>query len=220
MAIILNIDTAVETASVCVAKEAHSLQFALNGNQRDHAAWLHPAILKVITDAGLKMNDIDAVAVSIGPGSYTGLRVGLSAAKGMCFVLGIPLIAIQTLEMMAFAIKADKADLFCPLIDARRMEVFIAVYDKDLKAVIEPKAMIINSNSFDNLLADHSIIFSGNGSPKLRNIIQHSNAIFSSRMATAADMTDLSENCFNQQKFADLAYTEPLYIKDFYSPVR
>lgn len=220
MAIILNIDTAVETASVCVAKEAHSLQFAMNGNQRDHASWLHPAIQKVITDAGLKIGDIDAVAVSIGPGSYTGLRVGLSAAKGLCFVTGIPLISIHTLEMMAFANKDQQADLFCPLIDARRMEVFMAVYDRELKTIIAPKAMIVNSNSFDNLLADHKIVFSGNGSPKLRHLIQHSNAIFSSTMATAADMTWLSENCYNQQKFADLAYTEPLYIKDFYSPVR
>lgn len=220
MAIILNIDTAVETASVCLAKEARSLQFAMNGNQKDHASWLHLAIQKVVTDTGLRINNIEAVAVSIGPGSYTGLRVGLSAAKGLCFVLGIPLIAIHTLEMMVYANKDHNADLFCPLIDARRMEVFMAVYDKDLQAVIEPKAMIISPDSFDTLLATHKVLFSGNGSQKVKNLIQHSNAIYSSTMATAADMTWLSENSYNQKKFADLAYTEPLYIKEFYSPNR
>jgi tRNA threonylcarbamoyladenosine biosynthesis protein TsaB len=218
MAIILNIDTAVETASVCLSEEAHSLQLAMNSNQRDHASWLHPAIEKVIADAGLGISDLEAIAVSIGPGSYTGLRVGLSAAKGLCFVLGIPLIAIHTLEMMAYAIKDHEADLFCPLIDARRMEVFMAVYDKMLKSVIDPKAMIISSDSFDSLLASNRIVFSGNGSIKLKKIVYHSNALYSNRIATAADMTWLSHQYLNEKKFADLAYTEPLYIKEFYSP--
>lgn len=218
MAIVLNIDTAVEIASVCVAENAHSLQFAMNSSQKDHASWLHPAIQKVLKEAGLEVNELKAIAVTIGPGSYTGLRVGLSAAKGLCFALGIPLIAIHTLEMMAYANKDHDADLFCPLIDARRMEVFMAVYDKMLKSVIAPKAMIISTDSFDTLLASNKVVFSGNGSTKLKKIVYHSNAVFSNTIATAADMSWLSCQYFNEKKFADLAYTEPLYIKEFYSP--
>jgi tRNA threonylcarbamoyladenosine biosynthesis protein TsaB len=220
MAIILNIDTAVDTASVCLSEGIHSLQFAINGNQKDHASWLHPAIQKAVTDAGLGMKDLNAVAVSIGPGSYTGLRVGLSAGKGLCFALGIPLIAINTLEMMAYATRDHDSELFCPLIDARRMEVFMAVYDKTLTKVVEAKSMIISPDSFDSLLASNRVVFSGNGSNKVKNIIHHSNALFSNTIATSADMTWLSEKFYNQKKFADLAYSEPLYIKEFYSPAR
>jgi tRNA threonylcarbamoyladenosine biosynthesis protein TsaB len=220
MGIILNIDTAVETASVCLSEGAHSLQFAMSGNQKDHASWLHPAIQKVLADEGMNIKGLDAIAISIGPGSYTGLRVGLSAAKGLCFALGTPLIVIHTLEMMAFATKDQDSDLFCPLIDARRMEVFMAIYDKTLTQVVEPKTMIINPDSFDSLLALHKIVFSGNGSSKVKKVIHHPNAVFSSTLATAADMIWLSEKYYNQKKFADLAYTEPLYIKEFYSPAR
>lgn len=220
MEIILNIDTAVETASVCLSEKGRSLQFAMNENQKDHASWLHPAIKKVVADAEVEMNKIEAVAVTIGPGSYTGLRVGLSAAKGLCFVLGIPLITIHTLEMMAYSSKDENADLYCPLIDARRMEVFMAVYDKTLKNVIEPKNIIIGPDSFESILASGKVVFSGNGSTKVKNIVYHSNAVFSNKVATASDMIPLSEKYFIQKKFSDLAYTEPLYIKEFYSPAR
>ncbi|HKO79379.1 MAG TPA: tRNA (adenosine(37)-N6)-threonylcarbamoyltransferase complex dimerization subunit type 1 TsaB, partial [Chitinophagaceae bacterium] len=169
MAIILNIDTAVESASICLAKGARPLQFAINGNQRDHASWLHVAIQKIIAGTGTSLKDIEAVAVTIGPGSYTGLRVGLSTAKGLCFALNIPLIAINTLEMMAYAVEKDEADFVCPLIDARRMEVFMAVYDKKMEEIVKPVAMIIEPGSFDSLLASGKILFSGNGSKKLQN---------------------------------------------------
>jgi tRNA threonylcarbamoyladenosine biosynthesis protein TsaB len=218
MAIILNIDTAVDTASVCLAEEAHSLQFAVNHDQKGHASWLHPAIQKITTDAGMKMGDLEAVAVTIGPGSYTGLRVGLSAAKGLCFALDLPLITIHTLEMMAYSNKDYEADLLCPLIDARRMEVFMGVYDKLFKKIVEPKAMIINPNSFDSLLSDYKIVFSGNGSEKVKTVVHHKNAVFSGTVATAADMAYLSAKQFSQKSFAGLAYTEPLYMKEFYSP--
>jgi tRNA threonylcarbamoyladenosine biosynthesis protein TsaB len=220
MAIILNIDTAVESASVCLAKQAKSLQFAINRNQRDHASWLHTTIQKIISNTGLNLKEIEAVAVTIGPGSYTGLRVGLSAAKGLCFALNIPLIAVNTLEMMAHAVKREEADFICPLIDARRMEVFMAVYNKNLQEIIKPCALIIQPDSFDPLLASGKILFSGNGSKKLTNIIVHSNASFNNIDASAADMVHLSEKAFIEKKFADLAYVEPLYIKEFYSPLR
>jgi tRNA threonylcarbamoyladenosine biosynthesis protein TsaB len=220
MAIILNIDTAVDTASVCLARDSRSLQFSLNDVQRDHAAWLHPAILRVTRDAGLNISDLDAVAVTIGPGSYTGLRVGLSTAKGLCFSLGIPLIAINTLKMMAYAAKEYDTDLLCPMIDARRMEVFTAVYDKNLTEIIEPAAMILNPASFESLLDSKRIVFSGNGAEKLKSVIDHRNAFFSSTVASAADMAYLSEQQFLGKEFADLAYTEPLYLKEFHTVTR
>jgi tRNA threonylcarbamoyladenosine biosynthesis protein TsaB len=220
MAIILNIDTAINSASLCLSKEAQSLQFALNSNQQDHASWLHLAIKKIIADAGLRVKDLKAIAVTIGPGSYTGLRVGLSAAKGFCFALDIPLISINTLEMMADAVKNEEADLFCPVIDARRMEVFMAVYNKDMETIINPCAMIVKENSFDSLLASGKVIFSGNGSEKTRKINFHPNALFKNSTTTAADMVRLSEDKFVQKKFSDTAYTEPFYIKEFYSAAR
>ena len=220
MAIILNIDTAISTASVCLSKEAQSLQFALNSNRQDHASWMHIAIKNVIAEARLNVKDLEAIAVTIGPGSYTGLRVGLSAAKGLCFALDIPLISVNTLEVMAYAVINEEADLFCPLIDARRMEVFMAVYDKNMEVIISPCAMIIAQNSFDILLASGKIIFSGNGSEKIKKVVCHPNAIFKNSTTTAADMVNLSENKFVEKKFANIAYTEPFYIKEFYSPAR
>jgi len=220
MAIILNIDTAINSASVCLSKEAKSLQFALNSDQKDHASWLHPAIQTVIAEAGMQTKDLEAIAVTIGPGSYTGLRVGLSAAKGLCFALNIPLISINTLELMAHTVKNEEADFFCPLIDARRMEVFMAVYNKNMEAVIKPCAMIIEKNSFDILLQSGKIIFSGNGSEKIKKVVSGPNALFKNSTTTAADMVNLSENKFLEKKFEDIAYTEPFYIKEFYYPAR
>jgi tRNA threonylcarbamoyladenosine biosynthesis protein TsaB len=220
MAIILNIDTAVETGSVCLASGAHPVQFVMNNRQKDHVSWLHPGIRKVVTDAGLQVKDLQAVAVTIGPGSYTGLRVGLSTAKGLCFALGIPLIAVNTLEMMAYAMRDQQGDLFCPMIDARRMEVFMAVYDKNLIEIIEPAAMIPDSTSFNSLLESKQMVFSGNGSEKMKSVINHPNALFNSTVATAADMVYLSEEFYSDKKFADVAYIEPLYLKEFYSAAR
>jgi tRNA threonylcarbamoyladenosine biosynthesis protein TsaB len=220
MAIILNIDTAVESASVCLAKEAQSLQFAINSDQRDHALWLHATIQKILLETGTNLKDIEAVGVTIGPGSYTGLRVGLSTAKGLCFALNIPLIVINTLEMMAYAVKNDEADFICPLIDARRMEVFMAVYSKKMDEIVKPVAMIIEPDSFDSILAKGKVLFIGNGSKKLQKTIRHENAIFNSIVATATDMIYLSNQAFIEKNFANLAYVEPFYIKEFYSPER
>ncbi|MGZ8557760.1 MAG: tRNA (adenosine(37)-N6)-threonylcarbamoyltransferase complex dimerization subunit type 1 TsaB [Chitinophagaceae bacterium] len=217
MAIILNIDTAVESASVCLATKAKSIQFAINSTQKDHASWLHPAIQKLISKTELNLRDIEAIAITIGPGSYTGLRVGLAAAKGLCFALNIPLIAINTLEMMAAAIIDTEGDFICPLIDARRMEVFMAVYNKQRQEIIKPCAMIIEQGSFSSLLSLGKIIFSGNGNTKLKNIIVHPNAIFTNAKANASDMVYISEKKFVEKKFVDIVYAEPFYIKEFYS---
>jgi tRNA threonylcarbamoyladenosine biosynthesis protein TsaB len=217
MAIILNIDTSVETASVCLSDKTEVIKLAISENQKDHAVWLHTAVDDLLKDTGLRINDLNAVAISFGPGSYTGLRIGLSTAKGLCYALQIPLICINTLQMMAHAIKKESGEFICPLIDARRMEVFAAVYNKSLDEIIKPFAMIIDKISFADLLSSDKVIFCGNGSKKLQNVLFHDNAIFSDSIATAADLSHLSYKYFQEKKFADLAYTEPLYIKEFYS---
>src|SRR5215831_19352433 len=124
MPIILNIDTSVESASVCLSNDGDVVGLSVNNNKKDHAAWLHRAIQELVKNTGLTLSDLDAIAISIGPGSYTGLRIGLSAAKGLCYALNIPLISVNTLQMMAHAARKEDVQFICPLIDARRMEVF------------------------------------------------------------------------------------------------
>lgn len=220
MSLILNIDTALDTASICLAKDGNSLQLATNDNQKDHATWLHTAINEILKKAGYSISQLEAVAVSIGPGSYTGLRVGLASAKGFCYALKIPLIAVSTLEMMAVAVKEEATGLICPLIDARRMEVYIAIYDKELGEISAPQALIIDENSFAPILSKNKILFCGSGRKKLQTLISNGNAFFSDIVSDASDLARLSQHYFDIKKFADLAYTEPLYIKEFYSPQR
>jgi tRNA threonylcarbamoyladenosine biosynthesis protein TsaB len=220
MAIILNIDTALKTASVCLSSDEKPIKTEINENQNDHASWLHSAISKLLKESGFQMNALEAVAVSIGPGSYTGLRIGLSAAKGLCYALNIPLITVSTLKMMASAIKDEAEDLICPMIDARRMEVFTAVYDQSLNEIVPPSAMIIDKESFSELLQSHRILFCGDGHQKLQTLVCHPNAIFSTVIGHAVNLPHFAYNYFLQKRFADLAYTEPLYIKQFYTPSR
>ncbi|MDZ4794585.1 MAG: tRNA (adenosine(37)-N6)-threonylcarbamoyltransferase complex dimerization subunit type 1 TsaB [Bacteroidota bacterium] len=220
MNLILNIDTAVETASVCLANEEGMISLAVNANQKDHAGWLHSAIAALLQKNNSRPAQLDAVAVSIGPGSYTGLRVGLAAAKGLCYALQIPLISIPTLEMMAFAVKEEATELICPLIDARRMEVFTAVYTTKLEEIVPACALILDESSFSAELLNGPVLFCGNGSKKLQALTTHPHASFSQTTANASHMVLLSQNCFVKGQFADLAYSEPLYIKEFYSPTR
>jgi len=219
MSFILNIDTALDTASVCLAQNEEILALAINENQKKQSGWLHQVINELLKKNNLRPHQLDAVAVSIGPGSYTGLRVGLSAAKGLCYALNIPLIAVSTLKMIAFAAKDEADSLICPMIDARRMEVFTAVYDKELQEKMPAHALVIDEKSFADMLTS-SILFCGNGSKKLQSLISNTNASFSDTVSNASHLSPLSQNCFLKKEFADLAYTEPLYIKEFYSPVR
>jgi tRNA threonylcarbamoyladenosine biosynthesis protein TsaB len=219
MAILLNIDTAVETASVCLSDNAEVIHLAVNENQKDHAAWLHTAIHDALKSTGLAITEVNAVSISIGPGSYTGLRIGLAAAKGLCYALKIPLIGINTLKMMANAANNTGIELICPLIDARRMEVFAAVYNKSLEEIVKPFAMILVEESFTDVLSSHQVIFCGNGSKKLQTVLSHPHAIFSDTVATAADLPLLAYQYFQEKSFADPAYIEPLYIKEFHSAV-
>ena len=218
MSLILNIDTAVQSASLCVARDGHPLALRTNPVQQDHAAWLHVTLGEMLAELGLGVADLDAVAISAGPGSYTGLRVGMSAAKGLCYALQIPLIIINTLELMAATVDAGDAELLCPMIDARRMEVFTAVYNRQLEPVLAPTNMILDAGSFRELRSRRMVFF-GNGSAKFEAVIEGPPAAFAKVTATAADMAPLAQNKFGQGDFGDLAYTEPYYGKDFHSPV-
>lgn len=218
MSLILNIDTAVQTASICLADDETILGEKINPVQKDSAAWLHVAIKNLLEEQNISLKEIKAIAISEGPGSYTGLRVGMAAAKGLCYALEIPLITISTLKMMAVSVLDIPADLYCPMIDARRMEVFTAVYDDALKEVLPPHNLILSENSFEKLLEKNRIIFFGDGSEKLRPLIQHPNADFQPIAATARHMVTLSLLKQKQSMFSDLAYAEPYYGKDFHSP--
>jgi tRNA threonylcarbamoyladenosine biosynthesis protein TsaB len=215
---ILNIDTAVTSASVCLARDDQSLGVKINPSQKDHAAWLHVAIKELVEEASLSLTQLDAIGISAGPGSYTGLRVGMSAAKGLCYALQKPLITVSTLQMMAVAAKDDSDALFCPMIDARRMEVFTAVYNSALEEILSPINLILAADSFFTLLEQHRIIFFGNGSTKFQEISHHSNAYFKQVEVSAEHMNTLIFNKLQQKLFADLAYVEPYYGKEFYTP--
>ncbi|MEO7983177.1 MAG: tRNA (adenosine(37)-N6)-threonylcarbamoyltransferase complex dimerization subunit type 1 TsaB [Bacteroidota bacterium] len=220
MSLILNIDTALDTGSVCLARAEEIIALSINENKKDQPGWLHNTIEAILKKNDLSPHQLEAVAVSIGPGSYTGLRVGLAAAKGFCFALQIPLIAINTLKMMAAAVKEEASALICPLIDARRMEVFVAVYDTSLREIVSANALEIDENSFGSLLSSSQILFCGNGSRKLKPLLTNKNAVFTDTDSNASHLSQLSQICFLEKEFANLAYTEPLYIKEFYSPPR
>lgn len=217
MSLILNIDTALETASVCIAKDKDILLMSSNDEQKDHATWLHAAIAELLAKTGYSIKDLNAIAVSIGPGSYTGLRVGLAAAKGFCYARNIPLLTVNTLKQIAFAAKDEAAELICPLIDARRMEVFTALYNTGMEEKKPAHAMIIDENSFAGLLLSSKILFCGNGTKKLQAVLSHKNAAFSSTAANASHLAELALPLFQKGLFADIAYTEPFYLKEFYT---
>jgi tRNA threonylcarbamoyladenosine biosynthesis protein TsaB len=217
VSLLLNIDTSIQTASVCLAKNDIPIALKVNPSQKDSAAWLHVAIKELMTGQDVNLQQIDSIAVTEGPGSYTGLRVGMATAKGLCYALGKPLICVNTLLTMAVAAIKEEADLLCPMIDARRMEVFTAIYDKDLSTVVAPTNTILNDLSFNDLVQTKRILFFGNGSNKFHSIINHPNALFADIEIDAQNMVSLTYKALQERKFADLAYSEPFYCKDFHS---
>jgi tRNA threonylcarbamoyladenosine biosynthesis protein TsaB len=219
MAILLHIDTATEFALVGFSKDGEVLAEQENLEQQQHAAFLQPAIQALSKELNLPLQQIDAVVVSNGPGSYTGLRVGLASAKGICFALQKPLITLNTLQIMAHAARNafPEVSFFCPMIDARRMEVFTAVYDQSLHAVMPPQAMILDEGSFADRLATAHMVFTGSGQEKFHQICSHPNASFASLRHSIVDMVPLAQQAFVNQQFADLAYAEPFYSKAFYT---
>jgi tRNA threonylcarbamoyladenosine biosynthesis protein TsaB len=219
MAVILNIDTSMATAGVCLSKEGSVLALAESQDQKSHSAWLHPAIARLMAETGLAPRDLQAVAVTAGPGSYTGLRVGMAAAKGFCYALSIPLIAENTLNMMAFAAleQLPGADLLCPMIDARRMEVFTAVYEKDGKVLLQPTAMIIDEYSFAEFLSVRRMSFFGEGSYKCKPLITAPGAAFVNPSYDVGYLGKLSFLRYLQREFTGVVYSEPVYTKEFYT---
>ncbi len=228
MAFLLNIDTATEHAGVCLSNNGEILAIMESVDPKNHASFVQPAIQQVMAQAGQPLTAIDAVAVTGGPGSYTGLRVGLSTAKGLCFALKKPLIMVNTLEVMAFAVISETGaqtvaaypnQLYCPMIDARRMEVFTALYNSKLQSYLPPTAMVLDENSFIDDLKDNIIVFSGSGSEKGR-IITAPNAQFSSVHYNTAHLAALAEKAYKASLFVDIAYSEPFYLKEFYKHVK
>jgi len=219
MALILNIDTSTETAGICLSEDGRTLKMAQNGTQKDHASWLHPAVEQLLMGSGYRMKDLQAVAVTAGPGSYTGLRVGMAAAKGFCYALGIPLITENTLKMMALAAKEQYpgAALFCPMIDARRMEVFTTVYRNDMVEIMPTVAMVIDEDSFADILATTAMSFFGAGSYKCKPIIMAPTAVFIEVAVDVGSLGILSFLRYLHREFTGVAYSEPAYTKEFYT---
>ena len=220
MPLILNIDTSTESASICLADGEHCLCLLSNPTQKDHASWLHPAIQEALQSCNKKVPDLSAVGITAGPGSYTGLRVAMASAKGLCYALHIPLITVNTLEAMVYAALAEETDYFCPAIDARRMEIFTAVYDRDVTAILPPQNMVIDQDSFANILASKRVLFYGNGSTKMEPVIHHPNGVFKDIQFTAQHLSVAALKKYMLADFASLALAEPVYLKEFYSPVR
>lgn len=222
MSLILNIDTATGKASISLAFEGKIIAALVNEQSMDHAAWIHTAIKELITinNHAYTLKDLNAVANVSGPGSYTGLRVGMSTAKGLCYALNIPLISLNTLKVMAHATNyyISSSQLLCPMLDARRMEVFSALYDYQLNELIPPCPVILEKDSFSEWLNKNEIVFFGNGSNKWKALVQHDNAIFKDRFYAPSDIASMSYTAFQQAAFSDLAYAEPFYLKDFYTP--
>lgn len=222
MALILNIDTATDIASVCISENGYSLAYRENNQQKEHASFVHAAINTILIEAGKSLQQIDAFAVTSGPGSYTGLRVGLATAKGFCFALNKPLIIVNTLNVMAQAAIIAKPSalndlLYCPMIDARRMEVYTAVFTGDVKSVLQPSAIILEPSTFDFWLKDLSVVFFGSGSAKLKDLLRNDKAIFADIEFNAKNLARLAEKSFSQEEFSDVAYAEPNYIKSFFT---
>ena len=216
MAIILNIETATKNCSVSIAKNGEILAIKeLNNGNYSHAEVLHPFIVAILEEANITSQELDAVAVSKGPGSYTGLRIGVSAAKGLCFAFDRPLISIETLRSLAHSISIDKG-VIIPMLDARRMEVYAAVFNSDYDSVREIKAEIIDETSFLEYLENQKVYFLGDGAQKCKEIITHENAVFvDDKFPSSKEMAELSYSKYKKNDIEDVAYFEPFYLKDF-----
>jgi tRNA threonylcarbamoyladenosine biosynthesis protein TsaB len=213
---ILHIETSTKNCSVSIANcgELISLK-EINTGEYSHAEMLHPLINEALLESKLTIKDIEAIAVGKGPGSYTGLRIGVSAAKGLCFANDIPLISINSLEILAQSITIDSG-LIIPMIDARRLEVYAAIYDKNHNAVRETKAEIIDSHSFLDELQNQKVYFLGDGAKKCKEIILHENAVFIENVfPSAKKMAAISYHKFKNESTEDVAYFEPFYLKNF-----
>ena len=221
MSLILQFDTSTSKAFVSVAKDGVPLCSISNDIQKEHASFLHQAVADVLEQASVNIHDIDAFAIVHGPGSYTGLRVGMAAAKGFCYALQKPFITVSGLEVMAWSVLSNgrnySSGLFCPMIDARRMEVFTASYNHRLELISKPHANILTPDSFDSELENQPVYFFGDGAAKFESILNHPNAHFVQTGDMPAALGHLAQKIFLEGRFTDLAHSEPLYVKEFQS---
>ncbi len=222
MAVILNIETSTKVCSAAVTAEGMIMRHFEDYEGRNHAALLSDFIKGCMDFIAEKELKLDAVAVSMGPGSYTGLRIGLSEAKGLCYALDIPLIGVNTLELMATRVmfstdSVDPDSILVPMIDARRMEVYTAAYDFGLAELIKPQPLILDENAYADILASgRPVLFFGDGMEKSKAVIKADNAVFVEGVdPLAVDMIALAERNFARREFLDTAYSVPLYLKDF-----
>jgi tRNA threonylcarbamoyladenosine biosynthesis protein TsaB len=222
MTLILLIETATQTCSIALSQNGQILAHKEQTDRNIHASQITLFIDEVLQQSQKTYQDLDAVAISKGPGSYTGLRIGVSTAKGLCFALDIPLIAIDTLQAMAkgfiercFSVNPNA--LFCPMIDARRMEVYTAIYTADMNCVKATTAKIIDEQSFNTELAQYIVYFFGDGAQKCEAILglNFNARVLGDEQNSAKDLTALALEKYNNKDFEDVAYFEPLYLKDF-----
>jgi tRNA threonylcarbamoyladenosine biosynthesis protein TsaB len=224
---ILCIETATSVCSVSLCHENNILGLRESRIDKSHASLLTVFIEELLSEQKISAKDLDAVAVSKGPGSYTGLRIGVSTAKGICYGAGLPLIAVSTLKSMYHGIIEKYHDypginntLFCPMIDARRMEVYSSVFRHNGEALRAVIAEIINNDSFSDLLSDSPVVFFGNGAEKCKDLISHPNAIFKDAYELSAVSLALpAQKALENKEFEDVAYFEPYYLKDFVATI-
>ena len=221
---ILCLETATNLCSVALCDSAGVVSLRESNESKSHASMLTVFIEELLNEKGIRARDLEAVAVSKGPGSYTGLRIGVSAAKGIAFGASIPLIAIETTlamfwgvtESRDFNAESDINSLFCPMLDARRMEVYYAIYDSVGNKIKDISAEIINKESFLNIPESQKIIFFGDGAGKCKELITRKNTFFDDEyIISASHMHKPVFQAFNDHRFEDVAYFEPLYLKDF-----
>lgn len=214
--LILNIETATTNCSVSLSNNEKTIALKEEAkNGYSHAEKLHIFIDAVLKEANVNLQDLDAIAISKGPGSYTGLRIGVSSAKGLCYALNKPLISIPTLHALAYQVNC-KNGIIVPMLDARRMEVYSAIYNSNYKQIRNTEAQILDQTSFSSHLEEGNVYFIGNGVEKTKTLINHSNAIFvEDKLPSANEMGALAFNKYKISDTENVAYFEPYYLKDF-----
>ena len=221
MGYILNIESSSTNCSISLSQNGKVISLKEQNDEKySHSTKLHSFIEQVLIDAKINIKQLSAVAVSKGPGSYTGLRIGVTAGKGLCYALGIPLISLSTLLILAKQIKLKNDGLIIPLIDARRNEVYSSVYDFSYNKIRKEMPEIIDENSFGNLASENKLYFIGNGQEKCKRLIKNNSNLFFSNinsLPSSNEMALLSFEKFKNSKFEDIAYFEPEYLKNFIS---
>ena len=218
MSLILSLETSTEVGSVALHKDGKLLTTSEVHIQYFHASKLAVLIDQVLINTGMNPKQLDAVAVTSGPGSYTGLRIGTSTAKGLCFALDIPLLSVGSLELMAYQVSKNGTEdiLLCPMIDARRMEVYCLVANRSLEILQPIQAKIIEPDSFVSFLSEHKVLFFGNGASKCKDVLDSQHAFFLEGISPqASHLGMLADKKFKGNEFEDLINFEPNYLKEF-----